>query len=33
MRGFSEEWHQLIAVLRDDRQTVRDYYRQRRKEK
>lgn len=33
MRGFSEEWHQLIAVLRDDWQTVRDYYRQRRKEK
>ncbi|WP_455389949.1 TIGR03111 family XrtG-associated glycosyltransferase [Lactiplantibacillus pentosus] len=33
MRGFFEEWHQLIAVLRDDRQTVRDYYRQRRKEK
>ncbi|WP_368824225.1 TIGR03111 family XrtG-associated glycosyltransferase [Lactiplantibacillus pentosus] len=33
MRGFSEEWHQLIAVLRDDRQTVRDYYRQRCKEK
>lgn len=33
MRGFSEEWHQLITVLRDDRQTVRDYYRQRRKEK
>lgn len=33
MRGFSEECHQLIVVLRDDWQTVRDYYRQRRKEK
>ncbi|EQM52974.1 glycosyl transferase [Lactiplantibacillus plantarum EGD-AQ4] len=33
MRGFSEEWHQLIAVLRDDSQTVREHYRRRRKEK
>ena len=33
MRGFTEEWQRLWAVLCDDGQTIRDHYRQRRKGK
>ncbi|MDN6824284.1 MULTISPECIES: hypothetical protein [Lactiplantibacillus] len=29
MRGFTEEWQRLLAVLRDDRRTIHNHYRRR----
>ncbi|KZU16300.1 hypothetical protein Nizo2264_0430 [Lactiplantibacillus plantarum] len=33
MRGFTEEWQRVWAVLHDDAHTIRQHYRQRRKGK